>query len=118
MHEDAIRFRSTSPTVGVVLAITFSIAASGCAITGHEIVQNRVVVAGGTVANVKVACPDGKKVLGGGFNIETPDDVKVYASDPSDGQGNIVNNGWQVMVRNAGTAARQTTAIAICATAQ
>jgi len=118
MREQKIRLRSTSRTTSVVLAMVLSIAASGCAITGHEIVQNRVVVAGGAVANVKVVCPGGKKILGGGFNIETPDDVKVYASDPSDGQGNIVNNGWQVMVRNAGTAARQTTAIAICATAQ
>ena len=106
-----------SRSTGAVLAIALSIAVSGC-VTGHEIVQNRAVVPPGAVAKVKVVCPSGKKVLGGGFNIETPDDVRVYASDPTDGQGNIVNNGWRVMVRNEGTAARQTTAIAICATAQ
>jgi hypothetical protein len=89
-----------------------------CQITGHEIVQNRVVVAAGATANVTVACPAGKKVLGGGFSIETPDDVKIYASDPSDGQGNLISTGWHVMVRNAGTAGRQTTAIAICANAK
>ena len=106
-----------SRSTGAVLAMALSIAVSGC-VTGHEIVQNRAVVPAGAVAKVKVVCPSGKKVLGGGFNIETPDDVRVYASDPTDGQGNIVNNGWRVMVRNEGTAARQTTAIAICATAQ
>lgn len=101
-----------------VLAMALSIAVSGCVITGHEIMQNRVTVPAGAVAKIKVVCPSGKKVLGGGFDIETPDDVRVYASDPTDGQGNIVNNGWRVMVRNEGVAARQTTAIAICATAR
>ncbi|SEK66792.1 hypothetical protein [Nitrosovibrio tenuis] len=112
-EQQTIRPRSTS----VVLALALSIAVSGC-VTGHEIMQNRVVVPAGAVAKVKVVCPSGKKVLGGGFNIEIPEDVKVYASDPSDGQGNIVNNGWRVMVRNEGATARQATAIAICATAQ
>lgn len=101
----------------VVLAIAVSIAISGC-VTGHEIVQNRVVVPAGAVAKVKVICPSGKKVMGGGFDIEVPEDVKVYASDPSDGQGNIITNGWRVMVRNEGAAARQTTAMAICANAR
>ena len=92
--------------------------ASGCKISGHEVVQSRVVVAAGDVANVTVSCPAGKKVLGGGFNIETPDDVKIFASDPSDGQGNLISTGWHVMVHNTGTVARQTTAVAICAEAQ
>jgi hypothetical protein len=48
-------------------------------------------------------------------HIETPDDVKVFASDPSDGQRNLIDHGWNVMVRNAGTQGRQTTAVAICA---
>lgn len=115
-----MREQKTRRTIStsVVLAMALSITVSGCAITGHEIVQNRVVVPAGAVAKVKAVCPGGKKVLGGGFNIEIPEDVRVYASDPSDNQGNIVNNGWRVMVRNEGTAARQTTAIAICATAQ
>jgi hypothetical protein len=105
-------------SISMVLAMALSITVSGCVITGHEIVQNHVVVPAGAVAKVKAVCPGGKKVLGGGFNTEIPEDVRVYASDPSDSQGNIINNGWRVMVRNEGTTARQATAIAVCATAQ
>ena len=88
---------------------------AGCGISGYQTVMNKVVVPGGATQSVHVNCPAGKKVLGGGFNIETPDDVKVFSSDPSDGHGNLVDNGWDVMVHNTGTAGRQTTAIAICA---
>jgi hypothetical protein len=59
--------------------------------------------------------PCGQKVLGGGFDIETPDEVKVFSSEPTDGHGNIIDNGWDVMVHNIDTQSRQTTAIAICA---
>lgn len=88
---------------------------AGCAISGYQTVQNRVVVPGGATQSVHVDCPAGKKVLGGGFNIETPDDIKIFSSDPSDGHGNLIDNGWNVMVHNSGTQGRQTTAIAICA---
>ena len=105
-------------SIALALAIALSIVISGCVATGHEIVQNRVVVPAGAVAKVRAVCPSGKKVFGGGFDIEVPEDVRVYASDPGDSQGNIVNNGWRVMVRNEGTTPRQATAIAVCATAQ
>ena len=96
-----------------------AVATAGCAgISGHQVVQNKVVVPGGSVAQVHVECPSGKKVLGGGFDIETPDDVKVFTSEPTDGQGNLIDHGWNVMVRNAGVQGRQTTAIAICANGQ
>jgi hypothetical protein len=111
MHEQTIRTRSIS----LMLVMAASVAVSGCAVTGHEIVQNRVAVPPGAVAKVRAVCPSGKKVLGGGFDIEIPQDVRVYASDPGDSQGNIVNDGWRVMVRNEGTTARQATAIAVCA---
>jgi hypothetical protein len=91
---------------------------SGCGLKGHEVVQNRVLVSPGAVVNVTVSCPTGKKVLGGGFSIETPDDVKVFESTPSDGHGNLISTGWNVMVKNSGTAARQTTAVAVCANAR
>jgi hypothetical protein len=91
---------------------------SGCGLNGHEVVQNRVVVPPGGTTDVTVSCSAGKKVLGGGFNIETPDDVKIFASDPSDGHGNLISTGWHVMVKNSGTVARQTTVIAVCANAQ
>ncbi len=112
MHEQQI---TRIPSISLMLVMAASIGVSGCAITGHEIVQNRVVVPAGAVAKVRAVCPSGKKVLGGGFDMEIPQDLRVYASDPGDSQGNIVNDGWRVMVRNEGTAARQTTAIAVCA---
>ena len=88
---------------------------AGCGVSGYQTVMNRVVVPGGATQSVHATCPAGKKVLGGGFDIETPDEVKVYSSEPSDGHGNLINNGWDVMVHNIDTQGRQTTAIAICA---
>ncbi len=75
-------------------------------------------IAAGAGANVSVSCSAGKKVLGGGYDIETPDDVKVFSSEPTDGHGNIVNNKWNVMVHNEGSVTRQVTVTAICAIAQ
>ncbi|MBZ5533827.1 MAG: hypothetical protein LAO20_20550 [Acidobacteriia bacterium] len=104
---------------GRLAIVVFSLAVagllSGCAISGYQTVMNRVVVPGGATQSVHVECPAGKKVLGGGFSIETPDDMKVFSSDPSDGHGNLIDHGWDVMVHNTGTAGRQTTAVAICA---
>ncbi len=92
---------------------------AGCVgISGYQIVQNKILVTTGRFENVRVDCPSGKKVLGGGFSIETPDDVKVFTSEPSDGQGNLSDHSWNVFVHNAGGQTRQTTAIAICAAAQ
>ena len=88
---------------------------AGCGISGYQTVMNRVVVPGGATQSVHVDCPAGKKVLGGGFSIETPEEVKVYHSDPDDGHGNLIDNGWDVMVHNIDNQGRQTTAIAICA---
>ena len=87
----------------------------GCSISGYQTVMNRVVVPAGTTQSVHVDCPAGKKVLGGGFSIETPNDVSVFHSEASDGHGNFIDNGWDVMVHNTGTQGRQTTASAICA---
>lgn len=75
-------------------------------------------IAAGAVANVTVSCSAGKKVLGGGYDVETPDDVKVFSSEPSDGHGNIVNNKWNVLVHNEGSVTRQVTVSAVCAIAQ
>ncbi len=87
-------------------------------ISGYEIVAHQEFLTPGTFANVHVECPSGKKVLGGGFDIETPADVKVFASEPSDGQGNFIDHGWTVTVQNLGTSVRQTTVSAVCAAAQ
>jgi hypothetical protein len=91
---------------------------SGCALTGHQIVQNRQLIPGGATQTVIVDCPAGKKVLGGGFSTETPDDIRLFSSDPSDGRGNLSATQWSVMVKNVGTSARQTTSVAVCADAR
>jgi hypothetical protein len=84
-------------------------------ITGHQIVSHQVFLTGGQTTNVHVDCPAGKKVLGGGFDIETPDFVKVFSSEPTDGAGNLIDNGWNVMARNDDSRARQVTVSAVCA---
>lgn len=101
-------------TAACVLGVAGMLAGCG-AVSGYQTVMNRVVVPGGATQSVHVDCPSGKKVLGGGFSIETPDDVKIFSSDPSDGHGNLIDHGWDVMVHNTGTQGRQTTAVAICA---
>jgi len=87
-------------------------------VSGYEEKTHQVFVTAGAFTNVTVFCSAGKKVLGGGFDIETPDDVKVFSSEPSDGSGNIIDNGWNVFVHNAGSVTRQVTATAICASVQ
>lgn len=116
-----MRMLNLNSFTGTRLAAVASILAiasmfSGCSsISGYQTVMNRVVVPGGATQSVHVECPAGKKVLGGGFNIETPDEIKIFSSDPSDGHGNLIDHGWDVMVHNSGTQSRQTTAVAICA---
>jgi len=110
-----LKFRSGIRLVTAICILGMAGMLAGWAIPGYQTVMNRVVVPGGATQSVHVNCPKGKKVTGGGFNIETPDDIKIFSSDPSDGHGNLIDNGWEVMVHNTGNQARQTTAIAICA---
>jgi len=83
---------------------------------GYQIVSHQVFLAAGERGtNVHVDCPAGKKVVGGGYDIETPDFVKVFSSEPTDGLGNFSDHGWNVFVRNDDTInSRQTTVSAIC----
>ncbi|HEY6351402.1 MAG TPA: hypothetical protein VI636_18515 [Candidatus Angelobacter sp.] len=110
-----LKSRIWTRLVTAVCALGMAGILAGCGVSGYQTVMNRVVVPGTTTQSVHVACPAGKKVLGGGFSIETPDDVRIFSSEPSDGHGNLIDNGWDVMVHNTGTQGRQTTAIAICA---
>src|SRR5262245_20483733 len=64
--------------------------------SGYQIVTHQVFIPAGRAQNVNVACPAPKKVLGGGYDIETPDFVKVYSSEPSDGSGNVSDHQWNV----------------------
>ena len=88
-------------------------------ISGYEIVSSPATsVATLSSANVYVECPEGKKVLSGGFNIRMPDDVMVFSSEPSDGAGNLIDNRWNVLAYNAGALEGQITVSAICASVQ
>ena len=83
---------------------------------GYEIVVHQEFVPASSTKDVHVECTSGKKVLGGGFDIETPNFVKVFSSEPSDGAGNLIDHGWNVFVENTDPVnARQTTVSAICA---
>lgn len=86
-------------------------------ISGYQAVMRRDVLAAGATAQVIVECPTGKKVTGGGFIIETPVDVQLFASGPTDGHGNVSDHAWEVMARNVGPKARQVTSLAICVSA-
>ena len=84
-------------------------------LSGYEQVIHQVFLTPGQFVTVTVLCSAGKKVLGGGFDIETPDDVKVFTSEPAL-NGNLINNGWSVFAHNASSVnIRQVTALAICA---
>lgn len=87
-------------------------------VSGYQMLAHQESLSPGTSTNVHVECPTGKRVLGGGFNIETPTDVRVFSSEPSDGNGNLIDHGWNALVQNAGSSTRQTTVIAICASGQ
>ena len=115
MKSGNLKFLTWTRRVTALCALGIAGMLAGCAISGYQNVMNKVVVPAGATQSVHVDCPAGKKVLGGGFSIETPNDVSVFHSEPSDGQGNRIDNGWDVMVHNTGTQGRQTTAIAICA---
>jgi len=114
---EPINWKSLNWTRLVILVCVVGMAGmlAGCGVQGYQTVMTRAVVPGGATQSVHATCPAGKKVLGGGFDIETPDEVKVFSSEPSDGHGNLVDNGWDVMVHNIDSQGRQTTAIAICA---
>jgi len=101
----------------ILLIVIMGMAFQSC-FSGYQIVRNQVLLKPGEVANVHADCPQGKEVLGGGFSIETPDFVKIFHSMPSDGQGNLIDNGWNLMVENIGQNTRQATVTAICGNAK
>jgi hypothetical protein len=85
-------------------------------ISGYVIEYNKVAVEVGQSANVHVECPEGKKVLGGGFGVEYPPEMSVYDSGPTNGQSSLSDHAWNVFVFNKGqTGARFAWVYAICA---
>ena len=102
-------------SVGLLVAPT----AADAQIAGYELVTNQVFIPPSSVANVTVTCSAGNKVLGGGFDIETPVFVQIFSSEPSDGLGNFSDHNWNVSAQNIDpNSARQVTVSAICALAQ
>jgi hypothetical protein len=84
-------------------------------LSGYEQKSHQVFLNPNEFAEVSVDCSAGKKVLGGGFDIETPTDVKVFSSEPAVG-GNLSDHSWSVLAQNTGTVGpRQVTVTAICA---
>lgn len=83
------------------------------AIPGYEIKSVTYTVSAGNLSGTSVFCTTGKKVLGGGFDIQGAGMAQSYAtrSQPAGTQ-----NGWDVNVRNNGTGPVQVKLFAICAT--
>jgi hypothetical protein len=94
------------------------VAKIGSSPAGYEIVSRRVLVPASNIANVNVSCSGGNKVMGGGFSIETPTFVKVFASEPTNGASTFSDHQWNVLAQNTDpNNARQVTVVAVCASA-
>ena len=83
-------------------------------VSGYEQQAPQPNVAPGTTVNVSATCAVNKKVTGGGFRVETPDDVKVLSAEPGNDQGLPIDNGWTSRFSNVGSSARGVTVAAIC----
>ncbi len=84
------------------------------ALPGYEVRQNLVSVLPGAATNSTVLCSAGKKVLGGGFQLETASAFKLFSSLPTNGQSTFIDNGWNVFAQNIDTLTRQMLAFAVC----
>jgi hypothetical protein len=95
-----------------------AICVDAAALSGYAEPSSRVVVAHATFADVVAGCPQGDKVLSGGFDVETPDDITVLSSEPTDASDALSDHEWSSQVTNSSqTLDRQTTVTAICAAA-
>jgi hypothetical protein len=94
------------------------VAKIGSSPAGYEIVSRRVLVPASGITNVNVSCSGGNKVMGGGFSIETPTFVKVFAAEPTNGASTFSDHQWNVLAQNTDPSnARQVTVVAVCASA-
>lgn len=101
------------------LSLLILIATPGCAnLAAYERVVNTRAALPGAFTVVQAICPEGKKVLGGGFQITGgPDDLTVAQSFPqetTDTEGNPAF-AWQVGVTNQAASSLNVTAWATCA---
>jgi hypothetical protein len=98
-----------------IIALGFSIGAIGQAhaIPGYEVKSVTIPVAAGNLTGSTVFCSPGKKVPGGGFDIQGAGPLQPYYATRSQPAG--TQNGWDVNVRNNGTGPVQVKIWAICA---
>lgn len=91
------KFRNVRPRASHVVAAVAMVAAMGGTAyanlidIGLQTASKQSFVTPGTTQTFTVSCPAGKKVLGGGFSIESPS--KVLNSAPRSD-----NKGWNVTV--------------------
>jgi hypothetical protein len=100
---------------GSIIALGFSIAVAGPAnaIPGYEIRSVTITVAAGNHTGSTAFCTPGKKVLGGGFDIQGAGPLQPNYATRSQPAG--TQNGWDVNVRNNGTGPVHVTIWAVCA---
>lgn len=103
-------------TVPLLLVL---VSMSGCAgVADYERIVNTRAASSGAFTVVQAVCPEGKKVLGGGFQITgSPGDLNVTQSFPqetTDTDGNPAF-AWQVGVTNQASLDLNVTAWATCA---
>jgi hypothetical protein len=115
-HQWNVIAQNTDPNNARQVTVV-AVCASATRLVGHEVLSNRILVPASSAANANVTCSLANKVLGGGFDIETPVFVKVLSTEPSDGLSNLSDHRWNVLAQNTDNKTRQTTASALCASA-
>jgi len=116
-HQWNVLAQNTDPNNARQVTVV-AVCASATLLVGHEVRSQQIFVPASSSSNVTAACSIANKVLGGGFDIETPAFVKVLSTEPSDGGGNVSDHSWNVLAQNTDpNNARQTTASAVCASA-
>jgi hypothetical protein len=76
-------------------------------VTGYQRVNSQVTVNPGVSRTHGVACPAGKRIMGGGYSVASTAG-KIYASEPSG------VNAWVSGLRNTSGVARTLTVYAVC----
>jgi len=116
-HQWNVIAQNTDPNNARQVTVV-AVCASATLLVGHELRSQQIFVPASSSTNVTAVCSIANKVLGGGFDIETPVFVKVLSTEPSDGGGNVSDHSWNVLAQNTDpNNSRQTTASAVCASA-
>jgi len=116
-HQWNVLAQNTDPNNARQVTVV-AVCASATLLVGHEVRSQQIFVPASSAANANATCSIANKVLGGGFDIETPAFVKVLSSEPSDGLSNLSDHRWNVLAQNTDpNNTRQTTASAVCASA-